>query len=92
MRIPALFSIYSVFMKSILAVILSMVALVHLRGQEPPSLRERHNFNREWKFQLGDHANAEIIGGSTTEQAAVSGHNVNSDFVASRNSNLWCRP
>lgn len=39
---------------------LSAVVLADLCAQETP-LRETQNFNREWKFQIGDHPGAEAV-------------------------------
>src|SRR5689334_3810869 len=45
----------------IAAFLAAALLLPNLRAQEPPPLRETLNFNREWKFQLGDLAGAEAV-------------------------------
>ena len=50
-------------MKHLLTSVFSAVAFLflNLQAQEPAPLRETQNFNREWKFQIGDHPGAEAV-------------------------------
>ncbi len=47
-------------MKSSLLFLAALLLSTSLFAAEPP--RQELNFNREWKFQLGDHPGAEVIG------------------------------
>jgi len=42
-------------------VFLTLLAFTNLRAEESTPLRETQNFNREWKFQIGDHPGAEAV-------------------------------
>ncbi|HEY8902155.1 MAG TPA: hypothetical protein VIM48_00520, partial [Chthoniobacterales bacterium] len=47
-------------MKSLLkAALVAALAILPLHAQDTAPLREKLNFNREWKFQIGDRAGAE---------------------------------
>jgi hypothetical protein len=47
-------------MKSLLLCLAVLISGVSVFAAESP--RQQINFNREWKFQLGDHAGAEVVG------------------------------
>jgi hypothetical protein len=48
-------------MKPLLTALLAVLAVTNLHAQSAPPLRETQNFNREWKFQIGDHPGAEAV-------------------------------